>query len=102
MGEVFGSRLHPKASLGILEVMHHSETGTVIVWSPELIMRSSSCLCCDSRSGEFPLWEPAGQVSTLLSLQALAQRSRACTKGSLQGLGGWTQSNTHEKGQPFS
>jgi hypothetical protein len=80
MGKVFGSRIHPKASQGILEVMQHSETSIAIICSPALVMRSSCCLCGDSRRGEFPLCKPAGQVSALFSLQAQAQ---GLTNGSL-------------------
>lgn len=38
MGKVFGSRLHLKASQGILEVRQHSETSVVIICSPVLVM----------------------------------------------------------------
>lgn len=103
MGEVFGSRLHLKASQGILEVMQHSETSMQSFVVPCLWCEALS-VCGDSRKGEFPHCEPAGQVSTLLSLQVPAwrRRSRAWTRGSRQGLQSWTWFNTHERGWSFS
>lgn len=44
MGKVFGARLYPEASQGILEVKQRSETSIVTICSPVLAMRSSSCV----------------------------------------------------------
>lgn len=68
------------------------------------LLREAPPVCGDSGRAEFPLLEPAGPVLTLFSPQALAQgsRSRAWTRGSLQGVGGWTQLNTHEERWSFS
>lgn len=78
MGEVFGSRLHLKASQGILEVMQHSETSMRSFVVPcQLVMKL--LLFVVTEEGRIPHCEPAGQVSILLSLQVPAWKRRSRT-----------------------
>lgn len=64
--------------------MQHSETSSVIV--AQHVLREAPCVCVVTGAvGEFPLCEPAGQVSTLLFCRPWCRGAEA--KEGLQGLG---------------